>query len=215
MSSIISNTNSNTIMQFTNIICRLIYSNAWNHISYFSSQITIGLIAYHRWSRGHKARGQGQGHKKILRPRPRTDPLEAKDQGHRRKCSPKKKGLQNFFQAISKKKVFKNFFQAKKVLKKFFSGDLYLKKPNKKSLQIFLKVSGVFQRNFNGSKIVLSSSRGQGNFRGLEASRPRPRTSKCVFEDVIEDYTSVAYTIVFTCPHKKSNGVKSGERGGQ
>ena len=25
-------------------------------------------------------------------------------------------------------------------------------------------------------KIVLSSSRGQGNFRGLEGSRPRPRT---------------------------------------
>ena len=29
--------------------------------------------------------------------------LEAKDQGHRRKCSPKKKGDQYFFQAISKK----------------------------------------------------------------------------------------------------------------
>ena len=39
-------------------------------------------------------------------------------------------------------------------------------------------------------KIVLSSSRGQGNFRGLEASRPR--TSKCVLEakDVLEDSTS-------------------------
>ena len=109
-----------------------------------------------RWSRGLKALGQGQGQKKISRPRPRTDPLEAKakGQGHRRKCSPKKKGLQ----------------------KNFFSGDLYLRKPKKKSLQIFRKVSGVFQRNFNGSKIVLFSSRGQGNFRGLEASRPRPRT---------------------------------------
>ena len=41
-------------------------------------------------------------------------------------------------------------------------------------------------------KIVLSSSRGQGYFRGLEASRPRPRTSKCVLEakDVLEDSTS-------------------------
>ena len=41
-------------------------------------------------------------------------------------------------------------------------------------------------------KLVLSSSRGQGNFRGLEASRPRPRTSKCVLEtkDVLEDFTS-------------------------
>ena len=53
----------------------------------------------------------------------------------------------------------------------------------KRCSQIFCEVSGVFQRNFNCSKIVLSSSRGQGNFRGLEASRPRPRTSKCVLED--------------------------------
>ena len=30
---------------------------------------------------------------------------------------------------------------------------------------------------------MLSSSRGQANFRGLEASRPRPRTSKSVLED--------------------------------
>ena len=70
-----------------------------------------------RWSRGHKARGPGQGHKK----RPSTDPLEAKDQGHRRKCS-QKKVLKIFFQAISKKKVFKIFF----------SGDLYVRKPKKK-----------------------------------------------------------------------------------
>ena len=133
-------------------------------------------VKYQRWSRRHKARGQG--HEKISRPR--TDPFEAKakDQGHRRKCSPKKK-----------------------VFKKFFSGDLYLRKPKKRSSQIFCKVSGVFRRNFTGYKIVLSSSREQGNFQGLEASRPRSRTSKCVLEDVleakdvIEDSTSVKYTI--------------------
>ena len=108
----------------------------------------------------------------------------------------KKKAFKNFFRAISKKKIFKNFFQAKKVFKTFFSGNLYLRKPKKRSLQIFRKVSGVFQRNFNGSKIVLSSTRGQGNFRGLEASRPRPRTSKHVLEyvleakDILEDSTS-------------------------
>ena len=96
----------------------------------------------------------------------------------------KKKVFKIFFQAISKKSL-QNFFQAKKVFKKFLSGDLYLRKPKKRSLQIFRKVSGVFQRNFNGSKIVLSSSRGQSNFRRLEASRPR--TSKCVLEDSISD----------------------------
>ena len=48
-------------------------------------------------------------------------------------------------------------------------------------------------------KIVLSSSRGQGNFRGLEASRPRPRTSKCVFEakDVLKDSTSDNLIVMF------------------
>ena len=116
---------------------------------------------------------------------------KAKNQGQRRKCSPKKKGPQNFFSGDLKKKVFKNFFQAKNVFKKFFSGNLYLRKPKKRSLLIFRKVSDVFQRNFNGSKIVLSSSRGQGNFRGLEASMPRPRTSKCV----LEDYTSANHVI--------------------
>ena len=35
-------------------------------------------------------------------------------------------------------------------------------------------------------KIVLSSSREQGNFRGPEASRPMPRISTCVLKDVLE-----------------------------
>ena len=73
----------------------------------------------------------------------------------------------------------------------------------KKSSQKFFKRSpqkSVFQKIFQAlhkiltiQKIVLSSSRGQANFRGLEASRPRPRTSKCVLEakDVLEDSTSV------------------------
>ena len=35
-------------------------------------------------------------------------------------------------------------------------------------------------------KIVLSSNQEQASFGGLEALRPRPRTSKCVLEDVFE-----------------------------
>ena len=73
-----------------------------------------------RWSQGHKARGQGQEHKKKSEAevkdslsedrtsrgqgqgqpflgqnlsRPRTGMLKAKDRGHRSKRSPKKKGL--------------------------------------------------------------------------------------------------------------------------
>ena len=45
----------------------------------------------------------------------------------------KKKGLQKFFLGDLKKKSSKIFFQAKKVFKKFLSGDLYLRKPKKRS----------------------------------------------------------------------------------
>ena len=69
-----------------------------------------------------KIRGQGQGQpfRGQTLSRPRTGMLEAKakakDQGHKRKCSPKKKKKKVFtkiFQAISKKKRFlKNFSTA-------------------------------------------------------------------------------------------------------
>ena len=78
----------------------------------------------------------------------------------------------------------------KKCLHKNFSGDLRKKK---RSSQKFFKRpphKNVFQKIFQAlhkiltiQKIVLSSSRGQANFRGLQASKPRPRTSKCVLED--------------------------------
>ena len=84
--------------------------------------------------------------------------VKAKDQGPRTQA-----------QVLSKKKVFTKIFQAistKNVFQKTF-----------KALHKILTVQ----------KIVLSSSRGQANFRGLEASRPTPRTSKCVLEDVLDD----------------------------
>ena len=98
---------------------------------------------YQRWSRGHKARGLGQGHKKNPRPRPRTafprtDTLEAKDRNARGQ------GPRTQAQVLSKKK--------KKVFTKIFQ--------------------------------AISTK--------LEASRPRPRTSK----SVLEDYTSANYTPV-------------------
>ena len=122
------------------------------------------------------------------RPRPRTQKKsKAKDslsedrhsrgQGHKRKCSPNKKknrSSQKFFRRSPKKK--------KRSSQKFFK-----RSPQK----------NVFRKNFQAlhkiltiQKIVLSSSRGQANFRGLQASRPR--TSKCVLEakDVLEDSTS-------------------------
>ena len=116
-----------------------------------------------------KIRGQGQPFRGQTLLRPRTEMLEAKakDQGHKA-------------QVLSKKKK-------KKGLHKNFSGDLKKKKKKKeRSSQKFFERSplkNVFQKIFQPlhkiltfQKIVLSSSRGQANFRGLEASRPRPRT---------------------------------------
>ena len=63
-----------------------------------------------------KIRGQGQPFRGQTLSRPRTGMLEAKakDQGHKRKCSPKeKKVFTKIFQAISTKKRFpKNFSSA-------------------------------------------------------------------------------------------------------
>ena len=62
---------------------------------------------------------------------------KAKDEGHRRKCSQKKKNLQTLF-----------------------LGDLQT------IFQAIYKILTI-------QKILLSSSRGQRNFQGLEPSRPR------------------------------------------
>ena len=120
-------------------------------------------IKNQRWSRRHEARGQGQGqgHKKKIRgegqgqpyrgqalPRPKTEMLEAKDQGQ---VLSKK----NFFEAISKKKQ-------KNRSSENFAGDLQKKPFSKKFFQALHKL-------LTAQKIVPSSSWGQGNFRGLEA----------------------------------------------
>ena len=121
-----------------------------------------------RWSRGRKARGQGQVHKKNPRPRtalPRTNPLEVKDRNARGQGQ----GPRTQAQVLSKKKG----------LHKNFSGDHQKK-------NVFQKIFQAFHKILRIQKIVLSSSRGQDNFRGLDASRQRPRTSKCVLENVLE-----------------------------
>ena len=102
-----------------------------------------------------KIRGQGQGQpfRGQTLSRPRTGMLEAKakDQGHKA-------------QVLSKKKKKKK----KRSSQKFFK-----RSPRKNPFQ---KIFQPLHKILTFQKIVLSSSRGQANFRGLEASRPRPRT---------------------------------------
>ena len=122
-------------------------------------------------TQGSKPRPRTQ---KNPRPRPRTafprtDTLEAKNRNARGQ------GPRTQAQVLSKKKS----------LQKKFSGDLQIKKKKKKFFTKFFRRSppkNVFQKIFQAlhkiltfQKIVLSSSREQANFRGLEASRIRPR----------------------------------------
>ena len=173
-----------------------------------------------RWSRGHKARGQGQGqgHKKNPRPRPRprtafprTDTLEAKDRNARGQGQGPRTQSASALQK-KKKKVFTKIFQAisKKKKKKKRSSQKFKRSPRKNAFQ---KIFQPLHKILTFQKIVLSSSRGQANFRGLEASRPRPRprTSKSVLEDVLEakdvleDSTSVYLNLKPKCFWALSN----------
>ena len=117
---------------------------------------------HQRWSRGHKA--QGQGHKKS---EAKAKDRNARGQGPRTQAQvfSKKKAFKKIIHAISKKTPSKFFFRRS-------SKEEYKKGLRKLSLR-FLAFSKQISRV---QKIVLSSSRGQGNFRGLEALRPRPRT---------------------------------------
>ena len=104
--------------------------------------------------------------------------LEAKDTSASALQKKKKKGLhKNFSGEISKKK--------KRSSQKFFK-----QSPRK---HVFQKIFQALHKILTIQKLVLSSNRGQASFRGLEASRPRPRTSKCV----LEDSTSERYIYCF------------------
>ena len=130
-----------------------------------------------------KIRGQGQEQpfRGQTLSRPRTGMLEAKakDQGHKRKCSPKKKKKR------SSQKFFRRSQKKKRSSQKFFK-----RSPQK---YVFQKIFQALHKILTIQKILLSSSWGQANFRRLEASRPRPRTwpsrprpartSKSVLED--------------------------------
>ena len=105
-------------------------------------------------------------------------------------------------QVFSKKKIFKVFFR-RSPTKKRSPKTIFRRSPkevNKKGLRKFYARFLAFSNKIlTIQKILQSSSRGQSNFRGLEASRPRtrpsrprPRTSKCILkaEDVLENSTS-------------------------
>ena len=117
------------------------------------------------------------------RPRPRTQKnFEVKDRPSRGQGQGPSTQTQVFSEKKSLQKLFSGDLK-KKVSKKLFSGDLHVRKTKKGLRKFSARFLAFFNKISTVQKIVLSSSRGQGNFRELEAS---PRTSKCVLEDVLE-----------------------------
>ena len=112
-------------------------------------------------------------------------------QGHKRKCFPKKK--------TSSQKFFRRSPKKKRSSQKFFK-----RSPQK---NVFQKIFQALHKILTIQKIVLSSSRGQANFRGFEASRPRPRTSKCV----LENSTSGNYSTLVCKRQKQCNFISTTE----
>ena len=97
-------------------------------------------------SEDRHSRGQGQ---ECSRPRPRTKDTSAS-------ALQKKRSSQKFFRQFPKKKG-----SSQKFFKRY---------PQK---NVFQKIFQALHKILTIQKIVLSSSRGKANFRGLEASRPR------------------------------------------
>ena len=98
-------------------------------------------------SEDRHCRGQGQ---ECLRPRPRTKDTSASA------LKKKKRSPQKFFRRSPKKK---------------WSSQKFFKRSPRKN--VFQKIFQALHKILTIQKILLSSSRGQANFRGLEASRPR------------------------------------------
>ena len=106
-------------------------------------------------------------------------------QGQGQECS--RPRIKNTGATVLRKKTSSKIFfrRSQKIgLQKFFSGVLQKK--------VFKNIFQAIHKILTIQKILLPSSRGQGNFRGLKASRPWPRTLKCVLEakDVIGISTS-------------------------
>ena len=123
------------------------------------NQLKCRICFHQRWSREHKARGQG--HKKNSRPRTQKK-FEAKDslsedrhsRGQGQECS-RPRTEDTSASALQKKRSSQKFFR---------------QSPKKK--KVFTKIFQALHKILKIQKIVLSSSRGQANFQGLEASRP-------------------------------------------
>ena len=130
---------------------------------------------YHqqRWSWGH-ARLEAKDTKKKSEAKAKDSPIKVRpSRGQGQECSTPRTQAQ----LLSEKKVVRKIYQA--ISKKRSSKKLSRWSPEK---NVFQKIFQALNKLLPTQKLVPFSNRGQGNFRGLEATRPK--TSKCVLEDI-------------------------------
>ena len=138
-----------------------------------------------------KIRGRGQAQGQPFRgqtlSKPRTGMLEAKakDQEHKRKRSPKKKGLH--------KNLSDDLKKTKKTKKQRSSQKFFKRSPQK---NVFQKFFQALHKILTIQKLVLSSSRGQANYRGLEASRPRTSSRTPPLIDSMLSLSGIAVSLI-------------------
>ena len=108
--------------------------------------------------------------------------MESRTQGSRPRTQKKIQGQGQPFRGQTLSRPRTGILETKA---KDTSASALQKKKKKRSSQknVFQKIFQELHKILTIQNILLSSSRGQANFRGLEASRPRPRTSKSVLED--------------------------------
>ena len=112
---------------------------------------------------GLRPRTQKKSKAKAMAAFPGTDTLEAKDRNARGQGQ----GPRTQAQVLSKKKrSSQKFFKQSPKKKKKFSQKFCKRSPQKK---VFQKIFQALHKILTIQKIVLSSSQGQANFRGLEA----------------------------------------------
>ena len=104
-------------------------------------------IQAQRWSRGHKARDQGQEHKKPEAKAKDSLSEDRHSQGQGQKCSsPRPRTKDTSAGALQKKRSSQKFFR---------------RSPQK---NVFQKIFQALHKTLTIQKTVLSSSRGQANF---------------------------------------------------
>ena len=114
------------------------------------------IYIYQRWSRGHEAKAKDTKKSEAKAKDSLSKDRHSRGQGQ--ECSRPRTKDTSASALRKKKKVFIKIFK---------------RSPQK---NVFQKIFQALHKILTIQKIVLSSSRGQDNFRGLEASRPRPRT---------------------------------------